>query len=351
MSIFTRIKDWIFGESLPGAQAQSPVNINITVNPGETEAPRDGRKPRILISGGGDDSKSIAAAVAMIRGAGGEPVVITNHAELVQQLGSAEQAVAPILANVDGVMVMGSDTDHDPAKYGQAKNAATKLAANSARSDVDDALIGKALESGVPLLGVCAGMQAINIHDHKENGGTLHQHVPDIVGDNHHMQGADDQDKIPPFVPVQFVAIQPDTALSAIAGSTPGLYTPQHGGLPPGVVMENSFHHQAVNKVHKEFRAAAVSDDGIIEAIEPKQGGKYDHQFVMGVQWHPEFGASDLGAKLAATFTEAARNYVLGKEQKHPEHRIDQALANAIQQGPMVARLMMERQQRAILGR
>lgn len=338
MSLFTKIKDWIFGKEEPAEQAVAPAGE--TAN-GDASSKDDTRKPRILISGGSADSKSVAAAVAMIRGAGGEPVVVTDHAALIQQMNGAEQAVAPLIAAVDGVMIMGNDADHDPAKYGQAKDKATHVTANAVRAEFEELLTDKALEGGVPLFGICAGMQGINIHKHQENGGTLHQDLVGLLGDNHHMQGADDQGKVPPYQPVQFVAIKQGSLLADIAGATPGLYTPRPGDMPPDVVMENAFHHQAVDKVHKEFQVAAVSDDGVIAAIEPKPDGKYGGQFVVATQFHPEFGASDLGAKLASAFTGAAKEHAQAKEQelaKDAAHTVP---------GPAVARLMAQRQQQA----
>ena len=76
-----------------------------------------------------------------------------------------------------------------------------------------------------------------------------------------------------------------------------------------------------MGKVHKEFRVCATSEDGIIEAIEPKADGQYGGQFVMGIQWHPEFGTSDIGPKLATHVMEEAKAYAKSQQAaRTPSH-------------------------------
>lgn len=266
-------------------------------------------KPRIGISSVLPVAPSLAAIVTQIRSAGAEPVLL-HHSE--QQIGNElKQAVSRDLEGLDGLIVMGNTQDIDPAKYGQPRHPQTQVEANLARAHYEEEAIRQALDAGIPLLGICGGLQRLNTLDYAQNGGSLHQHVPDIVGSDMHMQG-DTNHGTPPFVPVQFIHIEPGTRLAAISGSTAGTYAPDHHAAG-NKMMENSFHHQAVNTVHKEFRVAARSEDGIIEAIEPKTEGRYADQFVLGVQWHPEFGASELGPKIAAHLVEEARAYAQSK--------------------------------------
>jgi putative glutamine amidotransferase len=260
------------------------------------------RAPVIGISGGSSDSASVRAVVTQIRSTGAEPVFLGGHQERIGRHGSADAAVKHDLSRLDSLVVMGNNDDIDPAKYGQDRDPATKVETDLARAAYEEKAIQYALDSGMPLMGVCGGMQRLNVL----GGGTLLQDITRIVGDNHHMQTD------APFVPVQIVSIEQDTRLGNIAGNK-GFYTPTHQQLPPGMVPENSMHHQAVDKVRGDFRVNAVSDDGIIEGIEPTPGSRYANQFVLGVQWHPEFGASELGPKIAGNLTHAAQAFAESK--------------------------------------
>src|SRR5690606_34383926 len=108
-----------------------------------------------------------------------------------------EQVKADI-AKADGVLVMGNDSDINPGDYGaKAIHKETKTETNTpqglARARYEYALIGAALGKKVPLMGVCAGMQRINVL----LGGTLNQHVPDTLGNNEHAQS------VPMYIPVE----------------------------------------------------------------------------------------------------------------------------------------------------
>lgn len=312
------------------------TRVSVSVEQPTAPAPLPEHHPRIGISGATDASASVIAMVNQIRATGASVVFLGDHAQRLAKFGSAEEAVAHDLAGLDGLVIMGNNGDIDPAKYGQAKHPQTKVETNLARVAYEEAAEQYALESGMPQLDICGGMQRLNVL----GDGTLHQHVPDLVGDNHHMQS--DQN-VGPSIPVQRVQIVGGTRLAEIGAGTDSVYTPTHAGAPPGVIMENSFHHQAVDKVRDDFRVSAVSDDGIIEAIEPKPGSRYANQYVLGIQWHPEFGASDLGPKIANSIAQAARDYAMRKEQ-----------ANAIPDdtvltGGMVDKLMRQRQQQSIV--
>lgn len=328
MNIFSRLKNWLFGAS----------EVVATDNAASAPQPAQYR-PLIGISGGdATSSQSLAAIVSQIRSSGAQPIFLGEHEQRVKEAGGVQRAVDRDLAGLDGLVIMGNNSDIDPKKYGAIADSHTKIETDVARADYEEAAIKKALDSGMPLLGICGGVQRINVL----GGGTLHQHVPDIVGDNHHMQA---DSKIAPFVPVQAVTITPDSLLASIAGNTKSVYTPGHQALPPNVVMENSFHHQAIKDVREDFRVNAVSDDGIIEGIEPKPGSRYANQFVLGVQWHPEFGASDLGPKIAASVTQAAKNYALQKEMQATLEIEDNVPSTMMRD-----RIALQRQQQKALG-
>ena len=177
----------------------------------------------------------------------------------------------------------------------------------------------------MPILGVCGGLQRINIMC----GGSLHQHVPDLIGHNEHSQ----QDyKIEGYVPVQAVLLAKDTKLSKIAKGITAVFTPGHDAPAPLMLLENSMHHQAVNVVGEGLRPSAFSDDKVklpdgrdtmlIEAIEADPNGKFKDQIILGVQWHPEFGASPLGEKLADFMVGSAQEYAQNNNRQHSTQEV-----------------------------
>jgi gamma-glutamyl-gamma-aminobutyrate hydrolase PuuD len=262
--------------------------------------------PVIGISGSSADSDSVRAAITQIRDAGAIPIFLSNH-------GKRDAKVD--IEKLDGLVVLGNNADIDPAEYKVAKDPHTKSETDTpegkARADYEYEIMRLARDKRMPLMGICGGMQRLNVICE----GTLHQHVPDITGNDEHAQ----QDfNIAPFIPVQAVHIEQDTALAKIADGITAVYTPDHtvGHLP--VIMENSMHHQAVKDVGKNLRKAATSQDGIIEAIEADPNGEYKDQFLMGVQWHPEFGASPLGIKLAQNMVAESQKYAAQHPHQQP---------------------------------
>ncbi|MFO0389074.1 MAG: gamma-glutamyl-gamma-aminobutyrate hydrolase family protein [Alphaproteobacteria bacterium] len=270
------------------------------------------RKPIILISAMNTDTKSVTAAVASVRAAGAEPMLIANHAaRLMGKIdnNTIKEAAIADLSKADGVLVMGNNADIDPKDYKAAsKHAATKSERDTPEGAVRAAyeynLLAETLNCKKPLLTVCGGMQRLNVL----LGGTLNQHVPDSLGNESHQQ---DKQNIAPFVPVIYVETEANTKLSAMAGGK-GLFTPSHD-VPASVTMENSFHHQAIDAVGQGLRVAAHSREAdpkknIIEAIEGDPN-VFKDQFVMGVQWHPEFGASELSGKLLQNLVQESERY------------------------------------------
>jgi putative glutamine amidotransferase len=199
--------------------------------------------------------------------------------------------------------------------------------AGLARRAFEKIAMKQAMDCGIPVNGVCAAMQSVNV----DGGGDLIQHVEG------HSQV---DDKIPPFVPVQFVQIQPDTQLADITGATPGAYVPQRGELPPEIKPVNSIHHQAVKTVRPDFVVSAISDDGHIEGIEPKDKS-IKARFV---QWHPEFGDSDVGPKLAGRLYDDALAYAKSKPQQEAPEIPEGLISNKVSLGKMAAMIMQRRQ-------
>ena len=145
-----------------------------------------------------------------------------------------------------------------------------------ARDDFELALYAAAIKSGKPILGICRGVQLINVAE----GGSLYQHI-----DGHSQEESG-------TVQTQKVILEKNNPLYEMSGGAE-------------CVMVNTFHHQAVKRIAEGFLPMAWSEQGICEAIYNP-----DHKFLMGVQWHPEiFYKNDLTAQnIFKSFVSAARN-------------------------------------------
>jgi putative glutamine amidotransferase len=197
------------------------------------------------------------AYVESVRQAGGRPVLLPPG-------GDDDEARATV-AGLDGLVVSGGP-DIDPDRYGAPRHPETQAPVLT-RDAWDSAVTGAALSLGVPLLSICRGMQVLNVL----RGGTLHQHVPDLVGHGRHSG-------VPGQFGVHQVRVSPGSMLGEI--------------LPePGFLDVPTRHHQAVDLLGDGLQAVAVSEDGIIEAVEagPSALGGLSG-FMLGVQWHPEQG-------------------------------------------------------------
>jgi putative glutamine amidotransferase len=195
--------------------------------------------------------------VDAVRRAGGRPVLLPPG-------GDADEASATV-AGLDGLVVSGGP-DVDPARYGKPRHPRTQPAI-PVRDAWDLAVTGAALTAEVPVLAICRGMQVLNVC----RGGTLHQHVPDLVGHERHEGGLG-------WYGRHQVRVSPDSMLAGV--------------LPePGLFEVPTHHHQAVDLVGEGLRAVAWEEDGLIEAVEagPSELGGQSG-FVLGVQWHPEQG-------------------------------------------------------------
>jgi putative glutamine amidotransferase len=189
--------------------------------------------------------------------AGGEPVRIP--------LDQPPADVMKLIERCDAVLLPGSKADVDPAKYDAPRDPQT-AAADSGRDTVDELLLQDAYNMRKPILGICYGLQTLNVY----RTGTLIQHIESPVK---HDAGR----KVPV---AHIVEVEPGSKLAQIAASG----TTDAGG-PALAVQVNSSHHQAADIVGDGLRAVARSPrDGVIEAVE---GTSPDH-FVLAVQWHPE---------------------------------------------------------------
>jgi putative glutamine amidotransferase len=184
-----------------------------------------------------------------IERAGGIPVIVP----LLRP-----DAIEGLLERVDGVCLPGGP-DLQPSAYGEQPHP--ELGPTEPRVDaVELALVRAADRRNLPILGICRGMQLLNV----ARGGTLHQHLPDVVGDHLiHRQSEHGS------VTTHHVETAPHSRLRATLG---------------GPKLEvNSFHHQAVHTLGHDLAATAWAPDGTIEAVEGSGG-----RLVLGVQWHAE---------------------------------------------------------------
>jgi len=170
------------------------------------------------------------------------------------------------LSGVDGLLLAGG-TDVDPALYGAEREADTDEP-DRVRDSLEGALLDEALERDLPVLGICRGLQFLNVH----LGGTLRQHI-----DGH---------KCPKVRDVHSVAIAPGSRLEAILGTRE--------------YVVNSRHHQAADRGGTALAVTAAAPDGVVEALELP--GK---RFVLAVQWHPEARADAPDARLFYAFRKA----------------------------------------------
>jgi putative glutamine amidotransferase len=246
--------------------------------------------------------------------AGGKPVRIP--------LDQSPAEVKKMIEGCDGVLLPGSNADVDPARFNAARSPRT-ADADPRRDAVDDLLLEDAYRMGKPVLGICYGLQSLNVY----RRGSLIQHIPDFLPEEtrarvNHAVGKK-------AVVAHTVEIEADSRLARIVSGDGGgsrgaealgerdpdraaLKALRHpkapdraeaaggangaGAAPALVVPVNSSHHQSADSVGDGLRIVArCPDDGIIEALE---GNAPDH-FVLAVQWHPERAVDDNAAARA----------------------------------------------------
>ncbi len=161
------------------------------------------------------------------------------------------------LALCEGLVITGGDFDIPPERYGETRSSSCGPS-KASRTDFEWLLCEAALAGRIPILGVCGGMQLMNV----VRGGTLVQDLPAEMDLSHEQPGAKDQ-------PSHDVEIVAGTLLAGLVGAGP---------LPV-----NSTHHQAVKQPGAGVLVSGRSGDGVVEAIELP-----DAPFALGVQWHPE---------------------------------------------------------------
>jgi putative glutamine amidotransferase len=183
-----------------------------------------------------------------------------------------------VLESLDGIVFAGGG-DVDPANWGAERHPATQT--DPVRDAAELMLMRAALDADLPLLGVCRGMQILAV----VTGGSLHQHLPDLIGHERHRAAA---------------GTDPLAADASAFGRHEVVVksrTAARGLLGPRLTV-NSFHHQAVDDPGSCTISGWCPDDRVVEIIEERS-----RSFALGVQWHPE-RTDDL--RVFAALTEAA---------------------------------------------
>jgi putative glutamine amidotransferase len=217
--------------------------------------------------------------------AGGLPVLLPPSA-----LASGPAAARQALAMVDGLLMIGG-ADIDPIRYGAPAHHETQ----DTRPDRDQwevELAREALARDLPLLGICRGMQLLNV----AAGGTLYQHLPEVVGNHGHR---------PAIGTYGVVRVQtaPGSLVAAVLGDE---------------VKVNCQHHQALDRIGTGLVPVAWADDGAVEAVEAAGAAESvtgADRFVVAVQWHPEIGDDQ---RLIAALVRAAEDRLGPGPERRP---------------------------------
>lgn len=265
----------------------------------------------------GDGTGEEATKLGMINQvqlAGGIPIIFNDR---------GDRSPEKDIQHIDGLIVQGNAHDIDPALYGQKKHKETWVEEDKTRSEYESKIIREALQSKVPVLLICGGMQRANVL----MGGSLHQHIPDLPGVK---PGHGNNKGNPPDVPSITVQIAPDSNMEKILGQKE--------------IAVNSFHHQALDKIGSGFRVVGYSDaytkaDGskgnLVEAIEADPSGQFAGQFIMGLQFHPEvMPGNPLSIKIFNAFTEAAQKFAMDTRRTHPDEEVLRRLSHNWKEAP-----------------
>jgi putative glutamine amidotransferase len=197
--------------------------------------------------------------------AGGEPVRIPLDRSAADVMSLVEQC--------DAVLLPGSKADVDPAQF-KAERSPHTAPADPKRDAVDYLLLEDAYAAHKPVLGICYGLQSLNVY----RAGSLVQHIPEFLPQE--MRGKVNHEAGKNVKVAHKVTVEPASMLASIVVRS----------APEEAVAVNSSHHQSADAIGEGLRIVArCSEDGIVEALE---GTAPDH-FVLAVQWHPERSVED----------------------------------------------------------
>ena len=222
-------------------------------------------------------------ARAVMEAAGAAPLLIPALAE--------ELRFDELLERLDGLLFTGSPSNVEPHRY-QGPPSDPGTLHDPARDATTLPLIRKAVEAGVPVLGICRGFQEMNV----AFGGTLHQKLHEVPGFLDHR----DDEKQPlevQYGPAHDVTLEPGGVLRSLGASDR--------------VRVNSLHSQGIERLGDELAVEARAPDGVIEAFRVARS----RTFALAVQWHPEWQvmSNPFSRALFAAFGEASRERAQSK--------------------------------------
>jgi len=226
--------------------------------------------------------RSILQYERAVQRAGGEPVRIPLDQPPSEIL---KIEILKIVESCDGVLLPGSSADVDPSRFNATRSPHTAIA-DPRRDTVDDLLLQGAYKLRKPILGICYGLQSLNVH----RCGSLIQHIPDFLPEELRTRVNHEAGK--KIAVAHAVEIASNSKLAGILrrilrenDRLCGDSRPRLSGGAQLMLPVNSSHHQSADLIGDGLSIAArCPDDGIIEALE---GTAPDH-FVLAVQWHPE---------------------------------------------------------------
>ncbi len=203
---------------------------------------------------------------------------VSAHGALPFPLPHEPELAERYLNAIDGLILTGGAFDVPPALYG-ATSVHAAVTTKDRRTQFEWSMTKGALKRDIPILGICGGMQLLNV----VMGGTLIQHIPDEVEN-----ALEHEQKNPRTEPGHTVKILEYTRLRDL--------------LKTEEIPVNSAHHQAIARVAPELTANAIAADGVIEGVEYQVA-----TFCLGVQWHPEYNISPADKKIFEAFVDACR--------------------------------------------
>jgi putative glutamine amidotransferase len=198
-----------------------------------------------------------------------------------------DAAAEVVLDGLDGLILTGG-LDVQPELYGAERHPST----DPARPDRDAwelALLRGARARGIPVFGICRGLQLINV----AAGGTLHQHLPEALGTERYRVGGG-------VFAENTVAVEDGTRLAGLVGA--------------GDLVVHSYHHQGVDRVGDGLVVTARTDDGLVQAFEAA-----GEDYLVAVQWHPEEDSAD--RRLFLGLVAAASGFAADRARRAPEGR------------------------------
>lgn len=247
------------------------------------------RSPLIGVVGKHDEKRETIGQsrryLDAVLAAGGLPVIIYPMTD--------RELLREFAGRLDGLLLPGSSTDIEPSIYGATPHP--NLGRAYPERDVTDLeLLNYADSQSLPTLGICFGIQSLNV----SRGGSLVQDIPALVPDSlkHTLKDSEGG-------PARHsVRIEQGSVLAGLAGGN--------------AVDVNSYHHQSIERVGDRLRATAVSSDGVVEAVEDTQG-----RFIVGVQWHPEqdWQQNPFSRSLFNEFVQQARAFRISRAKARGE--------------------------------